>query len=374
MSRLTSAFALLGLLSGCGPSFPFLPSNISRDEVVSPGEDLLFDEDHCGPVAIINTDTREISCHRPGIFSPSFAYELRYLPQASGPELAIVVGRNVRIGEGTEVQLKGPRPVVLAALDTLEVRGSITARDPILKYQGQAGGASEPQGSNSAGAGQGGGQIAEPGTGAGGGSYCGSGGHGGDDTDPVRVGAAGGATYGSQDLTPLLAGSSGGRNGNHSGAGGGAVHLIAGNRISIAGTGVVNMGGRGGGWFGNGGGSGGAILLEAPEVEVAGTLAANGGGGGGGPSGGGEDGADADGTGNAAAGGAGNAGGGDGGDGSAGGNLDGAAGENGTTGGGGGGGAGRIRINTFEDGFTLGGTLSPQLGACATQGALQTDG
>jgi hypothetical protein len=227
-----------------------------------------------------------------------------------------------------------------------------------------------------------------PGTGytagisGGGGSYCGLGAMGtqeGDTAGPLTVSpGAATAAYGSADLSPLLAGSSGGAGGlGYPGGGGGAIQLVAGGTFTLGSLAYINVGGGGGeeagetnaGQESSGGGSGGAILIEATKATISGVLAANGGGGGGLST----SGQDATPDGNAAAGGANNGtplGG-------AGGAATTIAGAVGTVAansaaGAGGGGVGRIRINTLLGKATVsGGTLSPSLStSCATQGVV----
>jgi hypothetical protein len=82
--------------------------------------------------------------------------------------------------------------------------------------------------------------------------------------------------------------------GGGGGNGGGALYLIAGTRLTVDATGVIDASGEGGaggtkgqtgsGGGGGGGGSGGMIGLDAPSIVLAAgaRLAANGGGGGGG--------------------------------------------------------------------------------------------
>lgn len=352
---------------------PFLPSNLPAELAFSVADDLVFSAASCGPRAEIDTVQGKISCFEPGGFNPAFTYSVtRDVEQSDGSKVTVFAGRNIRIEADTEVQIRGDRPLVLVALGSITIAGKLTALDAIAKYQGQAGGASEPEERRANGLGAGGGEAsAGEAAGAGGASFCGLGGRGGADTDPVLAPGGPGAAYGSSELIPLVAGSSGGKNGNHSGAGGGAVQLVAADRIEITTSGAINMGGRGGGWFGGGGGSGGAILLEGEAVTIAGTLGANGGGGGGGSSAGGEDGADGEASSAAAAGGGGGAGGTPGGAGSAGDTVNGAdSTETDGQAGGGGGGAGRIRINA-EAAPAITGTLSPSAAtACVTVGTI----
>jgi hypothetical protein len=180
----------------------------------------------------------------------------------------------------------------------------------------------------------------------------------------------GGRPYGTENLIPLLGGSSGGMgdaagtNGPH---GGGAIQIVSGSSIVLSETAIINMGGAPGvnaGDRGGGGGSGGGILLEAPIVTVRGVLAANGASGSGGYLSGPQPGGSGDqpaictngtcGFGSAA------------------GVEDGGE---GPAGAGGGGGAGRIRINAGCGGtITIGPTaiISPSKSTgCYTDGQLQ---
>ncbi|HEY8207341.1 MAG TPA: hypothetical protein VIG99_07670 [Myxococcaceae bacterium] len=367
--------ALAVFAVACGPSFSFRPSNLPATFNFAATDTMLFGSGGCGPRAELDTDTGAVRCFDSGgggFATPFNAAITSTIVQSDTTPLMVFVGRDITINLGTEVQLRGNRPAVLVALGNMTIAGRITAQNSISKYAGEGGGFSDPTSEPSQGNGPGGG-LAVTGAGAGGASYCGVGGKGGNDTATPTTGAAGGPTYGTQDLIPLRGGSSGGKQGNHSGAGGGALQLVASGTLNITADAAINMGGLGGGWFGNGGGSGGAVLIEGDTVTIAGKIAANGGGGGGGapPGGGDGDNGTADLT--AAAGGAGGAGGSPGGAGSAGATIDGAAvasisGQPG----GGGGGAGRIRINSRTGAPTLTGQLSPAASTVCTSTGMVT--
>jgi len=370
-----AVLALAGCAAACGPAFSFHPSNLPPTFNFAATDDFVFGSGGCGPRAELDTDTGEIRCFGSGggAFTVPFQATLtKNIVQSDTTPLMVFAGRNITINAGTEVQLRGDRPAVLLALGNMTIAGRITAQDAITQYAGQGGGFSEPAGAGpQQGLGPGGGHAVS-GAGAGGGSYCGTGGKGGDDTGTPTTGANGGAAYGSANLMPLRGGSSGGLQGNHSGAGGGALHIAASGRIDLTADAVINMGGLGGGWFGNGGGSGGAVLIEADTVSIAGKIGANGGAGGGGAPAGGTDGANATADAVAALGGAGGAGGSAGGVGSAGTQLSGAA-AAAVSGqpGGGGGGAGWIRINSRSGAADVTGLLSPGLTTtCATNGTV----
>lgn len=136
------------------------------------------------------------------------------------------------------------------------------------------------------------------GSGGGGGAFAAAGGAGGkgDSDGAMTPGGVGGTATASTPLGPLggCPGARGGDGDDDGGAGGlagGAIYLVAAERIELAPGAGINAGGGGGAGGqqsglddgdagGGGGGSGGMILIESPIVRVAGTLAANGGGGG----------------------------------------------------------------------------------------------
>lgn len=184
-----------------------------------------------------------------------------------------------------EVALRatGARPLVLLASD------SILVSKVIIDVGSHRGAASEI----GAGAdplecvsgllpGDGGGN----GAGGAGGSFVTLGGMGG------RGGSAGtsGLPGAMVSAVPTLRGGCPGQEGQAnnegvSGHGGGAVLLIAGNKIQVV-QGEINAsgeggrGGDGGGAGGGGGGAGGMIVLDSPTIELDGTFLATGGGGG----------------------------------------------------------------------------------------------
>jgi hypothetical protein len=284
-----------------------------------------------------------------------------------GTSADLYVWNSFTLPDTASLTFTDTNPVILAVLTTVSIQGTIYVND------GNAGGFSVA--APGPGAGQGGSGFAS-GAGGGGGSFCGVGGSGGSSTSAGTI-PAGGPTYGSASLIPLVGGSNGGDvggGGGTGGKGGGAIEIVAGTSITVGSHGRVQAGGQGG--YVGGGGSGGAILLEAPTIVVQGTLAANGGGGGSGnndttasdgnpstqPAPGQVDNL-ASGT---AIGGAGSAG-------TTGNAGNGGPSDPGTLGGGGGGGAGRIRINTTTGVATLmtGSIISPAMGTmCMTQGML----
>jgi hypothetical protein len=294
--------------------------------------------------------------------SNSGNYHYQLVPQPGGSMLGVFTVNSLTIDPGVFIHAEGAYPLVIVALDSIDIEGTLDAGS---QFEGAWYGAGAQHSSTSAtdGEGLGGGKAGGPVKSAGGGGFCGTGGTG-SATDGST--AAGGSSYGSPALAPLVAGSMGG-NGTlgDGGPGGGAVQLIAANTITIGGT--IHLGGEGGGGAGvynpgnsqtaGGGGSGGALLVQASTVRVTGVIAANGGGGGGDDSG-----ADATADTIAAAGGPSSSPShAPGAPGAAGATIDGGAGPSAAnaTGGGGGGAAGRIRFDTSSGAVAITGTLSP---------------
>jgi hypothetical protein len=350
---------------------PFTPSNVDLTGMdLSHVGDFVVDNNEC----TIDTDSNLASC---GDGASVLAFKLA--TQADGTVVALYVARSMTVQSGQNLRVTGSHPFVFVALDMIEVAGTLSANG---KGDVETAGGAEVMDQLVGGAGRGGGGAGTATAAGGGGSYCGVGGAGAAESGAA---SSGGATYGTTEIVPLVAGSSGGAGDGSAGSGGGAIELVAGASITIESTGLVQVGGGGGGFGGvsgqeaNGGGSGGALLLESLTVTVAGTLAANGGGGGAGsaadvgsappldPGG-----ANSTPTSTPAAGGKHGVGPSSGGDGSAGGSTNGTPGAftEGNSAGGGGGGAGRIRINTKTGAATLtSATISPSTSTpCATQG------
>jgi hypothetical protein len=343
----------------------FTPSNIDVSGIdLTKVGDFIVDNDGC----TIDSETNLASC---GDGAGVLGFKLA--TQTDGSKVAVYVARTMNIPAGKKLTVEGSNPLVFVALDTITIAGSFngnSSNDVAI-----AGGQSQLT-PRSKGAGPGGGNASPSAAGAGG-SYCGVGGAGASESGTATTG---GATYGSDAITPLVGGSSGGSgDGAGAGSGGGALQLVAGKSITIDASGLIHVGAGGGGFGGistqdaAGGGSGGSILLESLAVSVAGTLAANGGGGGGGSAQNIPGGQNAFGSAMPAAGGAAPS---EGGAGSAAAVTKGTDGTftagGGSAGGGGGGGAGRIRINTKLGQATLTGTLSPSAATtCATQGTVK---
>ncbi|HWN66418.1 MAG TPA: hypothetical protein VNM90_02200 [Haliangium sp.] len=213
--------------------------------------------------------------------------------------------RNVMIEAGVELRVQGDFPLMIVASGEITVNGTIdasSARIPSADRFDRGPGLNEADCAVNA-AEEGSACGTQGGSGGGGGSFGGAGGDGGfggglrgcgDGNDSSPGGAGGAAVLTLPDR--IRAGCDGKRGGDGEeegrygigGVGGGAVHLVARQRLQVGGT--IHAGGAGGYGAqdkragGGGGGSGGFIGLEAPELIIQGSavLAANGGGGGGG--------------------------------------------------------------------------------------------
>jgi hypothetical protein len=270
----------------------------------------------------------------------------------SQPDSCFIVAQTIATPT-MPVNVRGTRPVVFVALDSITITSSLDAASHKMQMNGP--GANDA----SCGSPSGGANHMMGGGGGAGGTFVTAGGNGGTGDGN---GAAAGSTAGTPGKPTTLrggcAGSDGGdgmvaMNRGRGAAGGGAIYLVAGNTITIAATGIVNASGAGavGGGHqsgGGGGGSGGMIVLYAPAIDAQGKILANGGGGAsGGDGSNGVSGSDEVVSDPLTAPGGGNGGGGDGGDGWTQGSSAG-DGQNGTSnkgGGGGGGGGGYIRSN-----------------------------
>jgi hypothetical protein len=262
----------------------------------------------------------------------------------------VVAATRLAIDAG--VRATGARPLVLLASDSIVIAAGATV-DVGSRRARPTGAPETGAGADPAACDLGTGVDGFSSGGGAGGSFAGRGGPGGSSSG----GAVGGTPGGVAGAITVLRGGCPGQSGaaelssGPGGHGGGAVFLIAGTTIEVAGS--INAGGEGGGGRatagGGGGGSGGLIGFDAPMVTVTGTLVANGGGGGEGADGTGQasarDGADATAITEAVGRAGGVPTGGDGGNGSAGAiGGPGKAGGVGTTGGAGGGGAGLILV------------------------------
>jgi hypothetical protein len=337
----------------------FNPSNINGGAVAEveaalngPLDDLILDD--CGP------QIQSVEAGRAGCDGPGEKYKLISAP-GDNAKYAVFVAKNITVNADRILAVGGDRPVILIALEKIELIGGITLTP------GQVGGFTPDAAQDGKGPGAGKGSSNTTSSSGGGGGFCGKGGKGGAAT------ATGGASYGNPTLIPLQGGSSGG--GLFSAMSGGAIQLVAGREIIVRATSYIDASGDG---AVTGGGAGGAILLEAPSVKVeAGAALSVNGGAGGAP--GGQSGTRGDRTVTPRPG-ATNADNINGGNGGAGASIDGTAGvlnamsTDGEGSGSGGGGAGYIRINTRTGAAEIaaGAIISPLLTTtCATQGTLR---
>ncbi len=355
-----------------GP-LPFKPSNIDLG-----GWDLsqVGDVDLSGTNCVLDSEQPDglvaVLCDTP--FTNKVVHKIVTLSDQT--RLSVFVMKSLRVEASTVFSFsRGHLPVVLVALQTVELLGSIDVAPGTTGGAFNTGGVKDIKGSGPGG-GTGGDTTGLAGGGA---SYCGSGGKAGTATPAGTPPPSPTATYGSPEIVPLLPGSAGGSGAltDDTASGGGAVQIVAGVSFALHTGGFVNAGGGGGAFGGlgtdgaGGGGSGGAILVESPTVTIEGKIAANGGGGGQGNGDTGESGhidVVAQGghktTGTVGA---------PGGSGSFAATLSGSDGPSSatTSAGGGGGGAGRIRINTTSGAATISGAASPAVAsACLTQGKL----
>lgn len=218
----------------------------------------------------VNTDT-DAKC-----LSPTPAMWIA----ANQPDSCIVVGQKLTV---TTVIAHGNRPLVLLASDAVILNGLDVAskhgRNPGAGSQPcTVGGALPTSTANGGGGGAGGSFV----------TLGGSGGQGDNGTNadggtPVPLVVPGVLRGGCHGQVGAAAGSQAG--GGEAGSGGGAVFIVAGNKITISGSVNASGGGASGSpankGGGGGAGAGGMIVMFAPAITALGaTIFANGGGGG----------------------------------------------------------------------------------------------
>jgi len=318
------------------PAVPFEPCDIADR-----GGVLLFDE-----AGVYSYDTGT------GVLTSPAGEPIAHSAIAidvEGVATQLVSAEQVQMVPDAVLTIRGSKPLILVAWDTMAIAGQIDASS-----QTGFGPGANPADCADGLTGQPGVASPDGGSGAGGGGLGGRGGDGGVGGGSTNEGNGGSFL---SSVTGLRGGCPGGdapgRSGStaRGGVGGGALALSA--RVTIQLNGAVHAGGAGGdggeGGGGAGGGAGGMLWLDAPELALSDTavVAANGGGGGSGSSalGEGDDGQDGRTDGVAAVGGDADSGSGNGGGGSD--DVpDGRVGADGSSGGGGGGGgAGIIRVD-----------------------------
>lgn len=269
-----------GLDGGCS-LFPYSPSNFDPVFLPKPTGDLVLS---CGR-SLFNSTV-------PGV-APQFGNWCGQFPPThvltldGGRQAVVLVVNNLFIDAGSQLQLVGSRPVILAVFGDAVIDGEVHA--------GAQGPNPGPGGAVdcASGAGTNGTQGAKSTGGGGGGGFGTKGAAGGGGAGPTPGGGGGGGAVrgGTETLFPLRGGCSGGRGGSGGdpgGGGGGAVQISAARLLTISGSvSAPGGGGRGGssadGTNGGagGGGSGGGILIESLSVLISSAqLTANGGGGG----------------------------------------------------------------------------------------------
>jgi hypothetical protein len=206
----------------------------------------------------------------------------RKVPQDNGPPLCVIDGERIAVSE--YVQVTGESPLVLLATSTIEITAQldVSSRATRIGAAAQLGCASGVGTNGSAGGG-----------GGGGGTYGFIGGGGGAGQLGMFTTSPGGSPSPVLPQVAIYGGCAGGAGGivtgtrAAGGAGGGAVYMIARDRIFVSSTGSINASGAGGRGApirggGGGGGAGGFIALDAPMIMIDGAVFARGGGGGGG--------------------------------------------------------------------------------------------
>ena len=240
------------------------------------------------------------------------AHSLITITQTDNTPVAIYSVAKFTLMGGAVLNVIGPKPLIIASWDTLDVMGDLDAGSHTTETDatGHIQQTTQKGAGNARCAGATPGQDAAPSGGSGGGgggAFHGSGGDGttGDMTCTSGFTCPRAAGQGGTGATAMPATIHGGCGGSASGAagtgalapatattiaqsgfGGGAIELAAKNDIHIAGT--VRAGGAAGAGApqgsavgGGGGGAGGYVAFDGHMVALMGTIAANGGGGGG---------------------------------------------------------------------------------------------
>lgn len=244
------------------------------------------------PAEMLVRDSEILTSARSG--STEECAEIVAQPDEAMTEVCVVAARRIEI-DGP-VRAAGSRPLVMLALDELVVTatGSIDVAGHRIGFPAAGSDSGECDRGNGSTSGTG-----AAGGGGAGGSFATLGAMGGSGSSGTAMVSGGGTPFAPLPLTIVRGGCMGGLGGRgasnmnigSSGRSGGAVYLLAGRAITIAGTIDASGGGGGGGvgdstgaGGGGGGGSGGLIALDAPAVTFAATavMVANGGGGAGG--------------------------------------------------------------------------------------------
>lgn len=216
----------------------------------------------------------------------------RMMLETKAGDIDAILAHDLRFAAGATLRAIGARPLAIVASGSI-VLGALASIDAGVGGAGALPACATPPG-------PGGDTVdSEPGggggAGGGGAGYGASGGRGGDgDANGILTlgGAAGSSRAMPAGPTGGCPGARGGLGnvlgGSDGGWGGGALYIVAADRIDLGSGAILIAGGGGGhgglidgGGGGGGGGSGGMIWLEAPHVSSAqAVIAVNGGGGG----------------------------------------------------------------------------------------------
>jgi hypothetical protein len=257
--------------------FPYPPSNFTPVDVPAPDSGLL-----------INCEAGYDTSSRTGYLCGSPVPAAKLIDAGVAGPLVLLAATGLTITDAGRWQVSGAYPLIVA------IYGDATLDGPILAgaHLDDAGpGGARP---GCPGTGVSGHDGGNGGGGGGGGGYGGPGAWGAVSAGIPAGGGDGGATFGTEELVPLLGGCPGGPGGvdnlsfpgNRGGAGGGAIQLSVAGALQIR-SAVAAPGGGGRGCTagsdngGGGGGSGGAVLLEARQVVLLASarITANGGAG-----------------------------------------------------------------------------------------------
>ena len=198
------------------------------------------------------------------------------VPQLSAPSIRVYIAHSFIIHDATITSKAagfGSSPVAFVAAGSITIDGLFDA-GAATNHTGMFGAGSQPATATCAGT------AGYDGGGGGGNATAGSAGSPTFSIPPLP-GAGGGAAQ-ADHFEPLIGGCPGGddgMNGNLGGRGGAGIQLVSGTAINLPSTGIINVGGQGGG-KNAGGGSGGTLVLQAPNISIVGLVAANGGSGG----------------------------------------------------------------------------------------------
>jgi len=192
------------------------------------------------------------------------------MPQTTGSHLCAIVGSNIMV---RDLRVIGNRPLALVALVSVDIVGPLDASSHVTSSGG-------PHATDVVCTGGSPGGLGPPGGGGAGGSFHGTGGAGGAGGNGAMAGSTTDTVLPSA-LAEIRAGCAGtaGGSGSAGGLGGGALAIVAGQRITISVGGSIDVSGaaaagppiKGGG---GGGGAGGMVVFDAPVLTVGGPVLA----------------------------------------------------------------------------------------------------